>query len=141
MDNKCIDNNSALFVFECLLRDNTFMSCIDDYIMNTIFATKTFDAKNVPQLVLIPMGLLTRSNNFVDVGKKIKNDSELHHLLEIFHNYIIDRIKENPNLCEFDTDEFKKSYSICARLAVMKLKFKRLLNNYLKNKFNNLNNK
>ena len=117
-------DGNPLFVFECLLRDNTFMSCIDDYIINTIFATKTFDAKNVPQLVLILMDLLTRSNNFVDVGEKIKNDSELQDLLEIFYNYIIDRINENPNLGEFDADEFKKSYSICARLAVMKLKFK-----------------
>jgi hypothetical protein len=116
-------DNSALFVFECLLRDNSFMFCIDDYIINTIFATKTFDAKNVPQLVLILMSLLTRKNNFVNVEKKIKNDSELKHLLEIFYNYIIERIKENPNLLDFNLDEFKKSYDICARLAVMKLKF------------------
>jgi hypothetical protein len=116
-------DNSALFVFECLLRDNAFMSCIDDYIMNIIFATKTFDAKNVPQLVLILVNLFSRSKNFIDVEKSLKNDSELNQLLEIFHTYIIDRIKENPNLNEFDVNEFKKSYDICARLAIFKLKF------------------
>jgi len=116
-------DNNALFVFECLLRDNTFMTCIDDYIINTIFVTKTFDAKNVPQLVLILMGLLTHTTNFIEVEKKIKNDEELYALLEIFHTYIIDRIKENPNLLEFNITEFKKSYDICARLAIMKLKF------------------
>lgn len=116
-------DNNALFVFESLLRDHTFMSCIDDYIINTVFATKTFDAKNVPQLVLILMSLLSRTANFVDVGKKIKNDGELQHLLEIFQTYITDRIKENPNLSEFDAHEFKKSYEICMRLAIMKLKF------------------
>ena len=116
-------NDNAIFVFECLLRDNTFMSCIDEYIVNTIFVTKTFDAKNVPQLVLILMTLLTRSTNFIEVGKKIKNDNELQLLLEIFYNYIIDRIKENPNLIDFNIEEFKKSYDICVRLAVMKLHF------------------
>ena len=116
-------DNNALFVFECLLRDSTFMACIDDYIINTIFATKTFDAKNVPQLVLILVNLFTRSKNFVDVEKTLKTDIELHQLLDIFHTYIIDRIKENPNLSDFDVDEFKKSYDICARLAIFKLKF------------------
>jgi hypothetical protein len=83
--------------------------------------TKTFDAKNVPQMVLILMTLLTRGTNFIE--KKIKNDDELQQLLEIFYNYIIDRIKENPNLIEFNVKDFKKSYDICVRLAVMKLQF------------------
>jgi len=116
--------NNAIYVFECLLRDNTFMFTIDDYIINTIFATKTFDAKNVPQLVLILMTLLTRSKNFINVEKAIKNDLELRHLLEIFFTYIIDKIKENPNLDSFNEIEFRKSYDICSRLAIMKLKFK-----------------
>jgi hypothetical protein len=118
-----MENNNAIYVFECLLRDNTFMVSIDDYIINTIFATKTFDAKNVPQLVLIIMTLLTHGKNFINVEKTIKNDSELHHLLEIFYTYIIDKIKENPNLDSFNIIEFKKSYDICTRLAIMKLKF------------------
>lgn len=118
-----MENNNALFVFECLLRDYTFMSCIDDYITNTIFSTKTFDAKNVPQLVLILMTLFTRTNNFIDVGKTI-NEKELKDLLEFFNTYIIDRIKENKNLDEFNVDEFKKSYEICARLAMLKIKFR-----------------
>ena len=118
-----MDNNNALLVFECLLRDNSFMQGIDDYITNTIFSTKTFDAKHVPQLVLILMTLFARTNNFIDVSRKIKNDQELQDLLEIFHTYIIDRIKENKNLDVFDVNEFKKSYEICARLAILKLKF------------------
>jgi hypothetical protein len=116
-------DNNALFVFECLLRDNTFMSSIDEYIINTIFITKTFDAKNVPQMVLILMTLLTKGETYINIEKHLKNDTELHDLLTIFYTYIIDRIKENPNLIGFNTTEFKKSYDICARLAVLKLKF------------------
>ena len=119
-----MENINALFVFECLLRDNTFMACIDNYITTTINSTKTFDAKNVPQMVLLLMTLFTRSNNFVDVGKNIKNDEELQQLLDIFYNYIIDRIKDEPALTAFDKNEFKISYDICVRLAVLKLKFK-----------------
>lgn len=118
-----MNDDNAIFVFECLLRDNTFMSSIDEYIINTIFVTKTFDAKHVPQLVLILMTLLSKGTNYIDIGKKIKNDSELQHLLEIFYTYITDRIKENPYLVEFNTIEFRKSYDICVRLAVLKLKF------------------
>ena len=117
-----MDNNS-LFVFECLLRNNTFMSSIDEYIINTIFITKTFDAKNVPQMVLILMTLLTNGDTHINIEKQLKNDTDLHNLLTIFYTYIIDRIKENPNLIDFNTTEFKKSYDICARLAVLKLKF------------------
>jgi len=119
-----MENNNALFVFECLLRDYTFMSCIDDYITNTIFSTKTFDAKNVPQLVLILMTLFTGANNFVNVTKTIKNEKEFKDLLEIFYTYIIDRIKGNKILDEFNVDEFKKSYEICVRLAILKIKFR-----------------
>ena len=118
-----MENNNALFVFECLLRDNTFMQGIDDYITSTIFSTKTFDAKNVPQLVLILMTLFSRTTNFIDVSRKIKNDKELQDLLEIFYTYIVDRINENKNLDVFDANEFKKSYEVCARLAILKLKF------------------
>lgn len=116
-------DNNALFVFECLLRDNVFMCAIDEYIVNTIFVTKTFDAKNVPQMVLIIMTLLTKSNLHINIEKHIKNDTDLHDLLTIFHTYIVDRIKENPNLIDFNIIEFKKSYEICSRLAVLKLKF------------------
>jgi hypothetical protein len=116
-------DNNALFVFECLLRDNVFMCAIDEYIVNTIFVTKTFDAKNVPQMVLILMTLLTKSNIHINIEKHIKNDSDLHKLLDIFYTYIVDRIKENPNLIDFNIIEFKKSYEICSRLAVLKLKF------------------
>ena len=115
--------NNALFVFECLLRDNTFMSSIDEYITNTIFITKTFDAKNVPQMVLILMTLLTKGETSINIEKQLKNDTDLHDLLTIFYTYIADRIKENPYLNDFNRDEFKKSYDICARLAVLKLKF------------------
>jgi hypothetical protein len=121
-----MENINALFVFECLLRDNTFMACIDNYISTIINSTKTFDAKNVPALVLLVMTLLTKSKSesYVDVGKNIKNDEELSQLLDIFYNYIIDRIKDEPELKVFDKKEFKISYDICVRLAVMKLKFK-----------------
>jgi hypothetical protein len=115
--------SKALFVFECLLRDNTFMSIIDTYISNTIFSSKTIDAKDVPQLVLILMTLLVKHKTS-NVEKNLKNDTELQELFHIFYNYIVVKIKENPNLTDFDNDEFKKTYEICIRLAILKLKFK-----------------
>ena len=113
----------SLYVFECLLRDNAFMTCIDDYITNTIFVTKTFDAKNVPQMVLILVTLFSRSKEYIDIEKTLKNDGELQELLDQFQIYILTRIKENPNLIDFDSNEFKKSYDICTRLVIFKLKY------------------
>jgi hypothetical protein len=114
-----MDNSE--FVFEYLLRDTNLMTTIDDYISNTIFITKTFDAKQVPPLVLILMTLFKKT--IFDIEKHIKNDMEFAALLDLFHTYILSRINENPNLIDFNRDEFKKSYEICARLAVMKLKY------------------
>ena len=114
-----MDNSE--FVFEYLLRDTILMTTIDEYISNTIFITKTFDAKHVPPLVLILMTLFKKT--IIDIEKNIKNDIEFAALLELFHTYILSRINENPNLIDFNRDEFKKSYDICARLAVLKLKF------------------
>jgi hypothetical protein len=99
------------------------MTCIDDYITNTIFVTKTFDAKNVPQIVLILVTLFSRSKEYIDLEKTLKNDGELQELLDHFHTYILSRIKENPNLIDFNSNEFKKSYDICARLVIFKLNY------------------
>ena len=114
--------DNPTFVFETLLRDNVFMDNIDDYIKNTIFASKTFDAKDVPQLVLLIMTLLERSK--IDIETTIKNDTELKELLDIFYNYIFSTIEKNLYLMEFDKTELKKSYEICCRLALFKLKYK-----------------
>jgi hypothetical protein len=119
-----MDDPNALYVFDCLLRDNEFMSTIDIYISNTIFIAKTVDAKHVPQLILILMTLLVKHKTYINVEKNLKNDTELQHLFEIFYTYIVRKIQENPNLTEFNADEFKKSYEICIRLAILKLKFK-----------------
>ena len=115
--------SNALFLFDCLLRDNAFMGIIDTYISNTIFIAKTIDAKHVPQLVLILMTLLVKHKTSI-VEDNLKNDIELQHLFNIFYTYIVGKIKENPNLSEFNNEEFKKSYEICIRLAILKLKFK-----------------
>jgi hypothetical protein len=118
-----MEDNNALFVFDCLLRDNAFMCIIDEYISNVIFIAKTVDAKSVPQLVLILITLIKRKTS-IDVEKTLKNDGEMQNLFEIFYTYIVGKIKENPNLNEFDDKEFKKSYEICVRLAILKFKFK-----------------
>ena len=115
--------NNSEFVFESLLRDNNFMTNIDNYITNTIFVEKSFDVKHVPQLVLLIMTLLKKSTPYIDVEQKIKNDTELKDLLDIFYTYIFKKIEEILHLIEFDKKELKKSYDICARLAVLKLKF------------------
>ena len=118
-----MNDSNALFLFDCLLRDNTFMSTIDIYISNTIFIAKTVDAKHVPQLVLILMTLLIKHKTY-KIERNLKNDNELQQLFDIFYTYIVSKIKENPNLIEFDATEFKKSYDICIRLAILKIKFK-----------------
>ena len=146
------ENYTANFVFECILRDNIFMECIDEYITTTIASTKTFDAKHVPQMVLIIMTLLDTHNNYVDVKKHIKNDEELKQLLELFYEYIFNFLKSKVQAegskmqaesskvqaegskvqaegskvqaDVFNKKEFKQSFDICCRLAILKLKFK-----------------
>jgi len=114
--------SNAVFVFECLLRDNVFMCSIEDYINNTIITTKTFDTKNVPQLVLILMTLFIKGETYIRVENHIKNDLDLQELLGLFYTYIIGRINKNTYLTDFNLKEFTISYDICARLAVLKLK-------------------
>jgi hypothetical protein len=125
------DTYTASYVFDCILRDNIFMECIDEYITTTIASTKTFDAKHVPQMVLIIMTLLDTHNNYVDVKKHIKNDEELKQLLELFYEYIFNFLKSKVQAegskvqAElFNKKEFKQSFDICCRLAILKLKFK-----------------
>jgi hypothetical protein len=109
------------FLFEYVLRDTNLMTTIDEHISNTIFITKSFEAKYVSPLVLILMTLLKHST--LDIESKMKDDNDFAALLEHFYTYILARIIENPNLTEFNRDDFKKSYEICSRLAVMKIKF------------------
>ena len=118
-------NNNATFIFECLLRDNAFMSALDKYIDTTLKNTMTFSAENVPSLVLLVMTLLTQRGNYIDIEKNLKNDEELKQLLEIFYNYIVARIQTyiTTNKHIFQEPEFKISFDICIKLAVMKIKF------------------
>ena len=117
--------NNATFIFECLLRDNTFMSALDKYIDTTLQNTMTFSTENVPSLVLLIMTLLTQGKNYIDVGKNLKNDEELKQLLEIFYDYIVARIQiyTTSKGQIFQEPEFKISFDICIKLAVMKIKF------------------
>ena len=54
------------------------MDNIDDYIKNTIFVSKTFDAKDVPQLVLLITTLLERSK--IDIETTITMLKQMPHL-------------------------------------------------------------
>lgn len=117
-------NYNALFIFECVLRDHTFMKSIDDYITSTIGETKTFDVKNVPRMVLIIMNLLSTHTIYSDVRTHIKNDTELQELLCYFYDYILRIINGKVNSTEFNIADFKNSFDICCRLAIMKLKLK-----------------
>jgi hypothetical protein len=118
-------NNNATFIFECLLRDNAFMGALDKYIDTTLQNTMTFSVENVPSLVLLIMTLLTQGKNYIDVGKNLKNDEELKQLLEIFYDYIVARIQTYTAAKGqiFQEPEFKISFDICIKLAVMKIKF------------------
>ena len=71
------------------------------------------------------MTLLTQGKNYIDVGKNLKNDEELKQLLEIFYDYIVSRIKTYTTAKGeiFQEPEFKISFDICIKLAVMKIKF------------------
>lgn len=115
---------NAAYVFDCILRDNNFMECIDEYITSTIASAKTFDTRHVPQMVLIIMTLLDTNNNYVDVKKTIKDDAELQALLELFYVYILNKIMKEEGLAGFNKKEFKQSFDICCRLAILKLKYK-----------------
>jgi hypothetical protein len=110
-------------VFECVLRDNAFMLCIDNYIQSAIADTKIFDVKHVPQVVLMIMTLLNTSTTNIDAQKHIKDDGELQELLHLFYDYIINKIKEKVDREGFNKAEFKHSFDICCRLAILKFKF------------------
>jgi hypothetical protein len=50
----------------------------------------------------------------------LKNDGELQELLDLFKSYFILKIN---NIVNFNTDEFKKNYEICSRLAILKITY------------------
>ena len=118
-----IANANVTFVFECILRNNSFMDYIDEYINKTLLTSNKFDTKHVPQMVLLIMTLLDTNNNYVDVKNTIKDDGELQDLLELFYAYIIKKIMlDTKNETELNQREFKHSFDICCRLAIFKLK-------------------
>lgn len=91
------DKGNALFVFECLLRNNAFMSQVDNY------------STNVPELVLFIMTFLTETSS----QNKLKDETDLQELFNLFYNYC-------RRMAQFDT----KTYQTCVNLAMLKVKYK-----------------
>jgi hypothetical protein len=76
---KDTSTGNALFVFECLLRNNAFMTQVDNY------------STNVPELVLFIMGF---------VKNKLKDDTDLQELFNLFYNYC-------RRMVQFDTKTYQ----------------------------------
>ena len=95
--------------------DAEFILNLDDYIMKLIQSNKSFEIKHVPQLVVL---LMTYNQN-------ICGDN----LFDELYNYIIIKIKEYAQTIydmAFQPEEFKKSFDICTKLALMKLELMNL---------------
>ena len=105
-------SKNSVAIFYKLTADETVIKCIEDYLLSVTYK-KRFDCKNVPQLVLIVMSLITHHD--------LKSDIELQELLDLFQGYFI--LKINKNVISFDIDEFKKNYEICSRLAILKITY------------------
>ena len=123
-----IENAEILYVFETLLRNNSFMTRIDHYIKNTIFSNKKFDSKDIQELVLIITRLLLDNPEYIDYKYHIKNNKELVELLELFFDYILSKINEcikyyNFNNNIVDNEGIKYIYDICVRLVILKFKY------------------
>ena len=88
---------NALFVFECLLRNNAFMTQVDNY------------SSNVPELVLFIMTFLTETSSSQN---KLKDAKDLQELFNLFYNYC-------RRMASFDT----KTYQTCVELAMLKVKY------------------
>lgn len=101
MEGKCKGTGNgtgnALFVFECLLRNNNFMTHIDNY------------STNVPELVLFIMTFLAETSS----QNKLKDDTDLQELFDLFYTYC-------RRMASFDT----KTYQTCVNLAMLKVKYK-----------------
>ena len=119
--------NNSLFIFETLLRDNIFMSTIDNYIGKKIElnskVNKTFESKNAPELVLLLSSLLLHSNNYINVEKNIRDDNDIRELFELFYDYIVNKIEELIKGAYSHKEEFKLLYDICCRLVILKFKY------------------
>lgn len=91
--------------------DAEFKLKLDDYIMQLIQSHKSFEVKHVSQLVTL----------LVTYKQSICCDT----LFDELYNYIIIKIKEYAQTIydmAFQPEEFKKSFDICIKLAVMKMK-------------------
>ena len=119
--------NNSLFIFETLLRDNIFMSTIDNYLEKKIELNpkinKTFESKNAPELVLLLSSLLLHSNNYINVEKNIRDDNDIRELFELFYVYIVNKIEELIKGPYSHKEEFNLLYDISCRLVILKFKY------------------
>ena len=114
--------DDATFVFETFLRNNVFMTHLDNYITSSLNECDIIEAKSIPQLALSLIELLQTNMLHCKPKKKLSVD-ETYKVFEMYRAYIISKISEEGIPSGFDVNEFTTVYNICIKLAVMKLSF------------------
>ena len=79
-------SKNSVAIFEKLTADESVIKCIEDYLISVTYK-KRFDCKNVPQLVLIVMSLITDHN--LNGHHNLKSDIELQEL-SVIQNVVIE---------------------------------------------------
>jgi hypothetical protein len=111
-----MDNPVAVILFETIMRKWAEMSFLDNYI-ETKLKDGTIDAVDMPELLVILMGMIDRLPK-LDVSEK-----DMHDVMVLFFEYIIqknDFLKTN----EVSQAEFARVYYNCVQLALMKKRIK-----------------
>lgn len=114
--------DESTFVFETFLRNNAFMTHLDNYIATSINEQDIIESKSVPHLVLQIIELL-QTNMLHCKPKKKLSINETYKLFDMYKTYITSRITEEGIPNRFDNDEFSTLYNTCIKLAIMKLTF------------------
>ena len=114
--------DDSIFVFETFLRNNVFMTHLDNYITNSINECDIIETKSVPHLALQLIELL-QTNMLHYKPKKKLSVVETYKLFELYRTYIISQLTREGIPNGFDIDEFNDIFNICIKLVVMKLTF------------------
>jgi hypothetical protein len=81
--------DNSLFIFELLLRDNVFMSQLDNYILTLMKKNKIFiEPHNIPNIVLFLVNVLEVNITYYKIKLKLDTE-EIFDLFELYRQYIV----------------------------------------------------
>jgi hypothetical protein len=81
--------DNSLFIFELLLRDNVFMTQLDNYILTLMKKNKIFiDPHNIPNIVLFLVNVLEVNITYYKIKLKLDTE-EIFDLFELYRQYIV----------------------------------------------------